>query len=100
MFISITNTSKQEYNPVFDSVETHEFLNYVLEYYGKNGLYDYNFTDVEVEDAFEHRISNIETPYDGDSHDRELIRDIVFARRGEYNKIEHLSIKEIDKALL
>ena len=54
-----------------------EFVKYVLEFYGIGGLYDYKFTKEEVEKAIKIRIETNDIPFDADSVDRELVRDIV-----------------------
>jgi hypothetical protein len=54
-----------------------DFVKYVLDFYGIGGLYDYKFTKEEVEKAIKIRIETNDIPFDADSVDRELVRDIV-----------------------
>lgn len=54
-----------------------DFINYVLQFYGVGGLYNYMFTKEEVEQAIKIRIETNDMPFDADSVDRELVRDIV-----------------------
>ncbi len=60
-----------------------DFIYYVLSFYGPGGIYDYKFSLDEVEQATEQYIAKPGTKFEGDSLDRELVRDIVFANRGE-----------------
>ena len=68
-------------------MKNQEFVEYVLSFYGKGGIYaDYFGTGVskkEVEDAFKLRLKNKKIPFDGDSFDRELVRDIMLYARGD-----------------
>lgn len=53
------------------------FIDYVLSFYGADGLYQYNFSIEEVKKAIRIRLLDDETPFEGDSVDREMVRDIV-----------------------
>ena len=78
-----------------DKKEKDWFVSYCLSYYGKNEIFDIGATKAEIEKAIEVRqtdqegilrefnkpLSEIE--FDGDSIDREMIRDIVLTLRGE-----------------
>jgi len=78
-----------------DKKEKDWFVSYCLSYYGKNEIFDIGATKEEIEKAIEVRqtdqegilrefnkpLSEIE--FDGDSIDREMIRDIVLTLRGE-----------------
>lgn len=66
----------QVYNP------TAEFSTYMLNFYGKGGLYDMNMTADEV---LQGTVQYIQSgrEFEGDSVDREAIRDIILANRGE-----------------
>lgn len=57
-----------------------QFNEYVLSFYGKGGIYDYGFTNEEVETAKNQYIAAGE-PFEGDSFDREKVRDIVLENR-------------------
>lgn len=61
-----------------------EFPQYVSSFYGRNGLYDYGFSLDEILKAIEIRKQHpnlADVPFDGDSFDREFVRDIVFKMR-------------------
>lgn len=67
-----------------------DFETYVLQFYGKGGIYDYGFLRQDVRKALKIRMEKFpEIEFGGDSFDRELIRDIVLKSRGvedlEYN---------------
>ncbi len=59
-----------------------EFVDYVMSFYGDcpDAIYDYCFTKDEVIDALAIRLTDDKYDYldfDGDSIDREVVRDIV-----------------------
>lgn len=54
-----------------------EFIEYVMSFYGAGGIYDMGATRREVEMAIGIRLGRMEIPFDGDSVDREIIRDII-----------------------
>ena len=54
-----------------------DFIEYVMSFYGPEGIYDMNATREEVEDALAIRLENAEIEFAADSFDRELIRDII-----------------------
>ncbi len=60
------------------------FTNYMLEFYGADGIYDYGFTSEQINLAtqlYKTRLS-INYPgqeFEGDSVDRERVRDIIVA---------------------
>ena len=54
-----------------------EFIEYVLSFYGAGGLYDINASVDEVKKAIRIRLLNDDLPFDGDTVDRELVRDII-----------------------
>jgi hypothetical protein len=58
-----------------------EFIRYCLDFYGPGGIYDIGATAAEVEAALDARMAH-EIPFEGDSVDRELIRDIITEARG------------------
>ena len=68
-----------------NSSQLRAFKNYLLEFYGYNGLYPIaGLTDDELEAAIEKYITICQDPKniyvawgDGDSIDRELVRDII-----------------------
>ncbi len=63
-----------------------KFVNYCMDFYGPGGVYDYDFNEVEIEVALSYRlISRPELAFEGDSRDREIVREIVLdvLREGE-----------------
>lgn len=56
------------------------FNQYMLDFYGKDGVYDYGFTEAEVEKAKQQYIES-GAEFQGDSLDREKVRDIVLENR-------------------
>ena len=71
------------------------FKNYVWSFYGKDqGIYkdffNNNLTIKEVEKAIKIRISKMKLNFDGDSIDREIVRDIIFKMRDPKAKTEHI----------
>jgi len=71
------------------------FKNYVWSFYGKDqGIYkdffNNNLTMKEVEKAVKIRISKMKLNFDGDSIDREIVRDIIFKMRDPKAKTEHI----------
>ena len=62
-----------------------EFVNYVMQFYGKGGIYDFGATEKDIIIATGIRLQNRpEMPFDGDSLDRELVRDILLEMKPEY----------------
>ncbi len=61
-----------------------EFIDYVLSFYGEGGLYDFGASEVDVLVALAERITAAGEglPFEGDSIDRELVRDIMLKNRG------------------
>jgi len=59
-----------------------EFVNYCLDFYGRGGIYDYGFRNFEVFEALHLRWNyKPSLPFDGDSVDREIVRDLVLEMR-------------------
>ena len=83
------------------------FKDYIWSFYGKDkGIYkhffDNNLTMEEVERAIDIRLSKIKLKFDGDTIDREIVRDIIFKLREPSAETEHKFINlEIfsDKAI-
>lgn len=65
-------------------VNVKEFVDYVLSFYGVGGLYDFGATENDVRVALDERIAAAGEglPFEGDSIDRELVRDIILKNRG------------------
>jgi hypothetical protein len=58
-----------------------DFIDYVLDFYGKGGIYDFGATKQMVVAATIERIERYpHTPFDSDSIDREWVRDIMLHR--------------------
>ena len=71
---------------VVSSEQQSEFVDYCMSFYGPGGIYDYDFCKGEIEVALSYRlISHSDLPFDGDTIDREIVRDIVLdiLREGE-----------------
>ena len=59
-----------------------EFVEYVLDFYGKGGLYDLGATENDVRVALNVRLKiRPDVEFDGDTLDREMVRDIMIAMR-------------------
>lgn len=74
-------------------MKTKEFVEYVYGFYGKEkGLYRDFFgsgvTRQEIKRALAVRLENKKIPFDGDTIDREIVRDIILARRA-LRTLEH-----------
>mgnify|MGYP001189891544 CR=1 FL=1 len=60
-----------------------DFYSYVFDFYGKNGIYDMNATKTQIKLATKERLTNIKfakIPFDADTIDREIVRDILIDR--------------------
>ena len=58
------------------------FTKYMLDFYGKNGIYDYGFTVSQIESATQIYKARMfskfgQTEFEGDTVDRERVRDII-----------------------
>ena len=63
---------------------TKTFVKYVLDFYGKGGIYDFGANEEEVLKALNTRLEkHNDIGFGGDSLDRELVRDIILENRGE-----------------
>lgn len=64
------------------------FTDYVLSFYGPNEIYGHFFNHTlsreEVTQAIEERLQDDSFPFDGDSADRERVRDIIEKNRQTY----------------
>ncbi len=58
-----------------------EFVDYVMDFYGYNGIYDIQATRKEVIAATNKRLEFKQPPFEGDSIDREMVRDIILEMR-------------------
>jgi hypothetical protein len=62
-----------------------EFVDYVLSFYGHGEMFDMGMTRDEVLLALGHHMNDCEhreVPYEGDTFDREAVRDLVVYYRG------------------
>ena len=58
-----------------------EFVDYVYDFYGKNGIYDMGATVSQIQTATIHYIGSDDSlPFYGDSLDRERVRDILTSK--------------------
>jgi len=75
------------------SNKTQEFIDYIWSFYAPNDLYGEFFnntlTKEEVIKAVKIRKANKKLPFDGDSLDREIVRDIMFYNRGKKDGLEY-----------
>ena len=59
----------------------HEFIDYVFDFYGKDGIYDMQATKEQITTATNIRLKSLKyvgkLPFEGDSIDREIIREIL-----------------------
>lgn len=63
-------------------MNTEQFIEYCLDFYGKNGIYDYGFTVEEIELAtrlYQLGCERSGEKFCGDTIDRERVRDIILA---------------------
>ena len=75
----VTTTDLAEFR--FRENEMNEFVDYVLNFYGHDKIYDIGVTRKEVIKATKIRMILKSLPFDGDSFDRELVRDIMISMR-------------------
>jgi hypothetical protein len=74
-------------NQMFRLVEeAKEFREYLRDFYGETGIYDYCFTDEEIMNGMNEYFQTDEylegiLVYGADTVDRERVRDIIFANR-------------------
>ena len=69
-------------DPVIEVKEILDFVDYCLDFYGHAGIYRYNFTVEEVLMGMIKRFHyRPRLDFDGDSVDREYVRDMVFEIR-------------------
>ena len=61
-------------------IECNQWIEYVLDFYGKGGIYEMGATKEQVVDATNTLIKQIGTKFEADSIDRERVRDIMIER--------------------
>ena len=61
-------------------IEANKWIEYVLDFYGKGGIYDMGATKEQVIDATNALIKQIGNKFEADSIDRERVRDIMIER--------------------
>ena len=62
-----------------------DFTDYVFSFYGKDGIYDMGATKEQIKRATYTRLKSlkyIKTPFDKDTIDREIVRDILINKFG------------------
>ena len=63
---------------VISEPQISEFVEYMLDFYGPNGIYDIGMTEAEVREALPIRLlERADLPFDGDTIDREICEQIV-----------------------
>lgn len=71
------------------------FVTYLMDFYGKGGLYDYGFTPDEILAGTLHLVSIIGVDeFEGDSVDRERVRDIVLETRKANVEVRKVRVAE------
>lgn len=61
-----------------------DFLDYCLDFYGKGGIYECGLTLEDLGKALKIRKTcNFATEFEGDSIDREMVRDIALIAKGQ-----------------
>jgi len=69
-------------DPVITEDDVIEFVTYCLDFYGHGGIYDYGFSFEEVCEGLIKRFAyRPSVDFDGDTVDREYVRDMVFEIR-------------------
>lgn len=53
------------------------FFEYVRGFYGVGGIYDMNVEDRMIDAAIQIRLQNNDFPFEGDTVDREMVREIL-----------------------
>ena len=61
-------------------IEANKWIEYVLDFYGKGGIYDMGATKEQVVNATNALIKQIGNKFEADSIDRERVRDIMIER--------------------
>lgn len=64
-----------------------EFVEYVASFYSEGGIYDIKATKEEIVKATKIRMLFTGMPFDGDSVDRELVRNVILTMRGWHDII-------------
>jgi hypothetical protein len=59
------------------------FHDYIKSFYGSGGIYDYDFSDDEIQQGIRLRLeTRKDFEFQGDTADREITRDIILNLRG------------------
>ena len=65
---------------VVSEAQVSEFVSYMLDFYGPNGVYDIGMTEAEVREAMPIRLlERADLEFDGDTIDREICEHIITA---------------------
>ena len=76
----------KEQNIMTNKTET--FISYLLGFYGPGGVYDFGVTRDDILLALGIRLArNTMLPFDGDSIDREMVRDIILEAKPQLETI-------------
>ena len=59
-----------------------DFVEYVYSFYGTNGIYDMGANREQILSATKDHVAAAPYPFDGDSLDREAVRDIMIEKFG------------------
>jgi hypothetical protein len=57
------------------------FVDYVMDFYGPGGVYDFGAKKADVAIATCYVMNNSEIPFEGDSIDREHVRDVLLDKK-------------------
>ena len=70
------------------NTKTETFISYLLDFYGPGGVYDFGVTRDDILLALGIRLARHENaPFDGDSIDREMVRDIILEAKPQLETI-------------
>ena len=70
------------------NTKTETFISYLLDFYGQGGVYDFGVTRDDILLALGIRLArNTMLPFDGDSIDREMVRDIILEAKPQLETI-------------
>jgi hypothetical protein len=76
------------------------FVSYVLQFYGPGQIYDYGFTEAEVIKATKSYLLSSKISFEGDTVDRENVREVVFAQRRKNKAFFNPKLKQVKAYVL
>jgi len=87
-------------NNVIDCTDVNVFLQYFNSYYGENGMYPMRTVSKEelIKAIYKRKADKPNAPFDGDTFDRELIRDLIFTD-DEQARGYNCSVKDLRESL-